>query len=143
MRTTTKLVAALSVVALLGVGLAAAQDASDTTDPSASAGDGGGNASGPAHQHQGWLAKLRARLAFWHKHPVQAMDKVCDGNMTVDECKALVKDKLQELKGKVQAKAQQLYEQCLAKRSKDYCDGRLDQFKADHPRLYGNQTTQA
>lgn len=136
MRTTTKtLIAAVSVVALLGVGLAAAESPSTTTDPAA---DGSGS---PA-QHQGWLAKLRAHLRFFHKHPAAAIEKVCDGNMTVDECKALIQDKVQELKGKVQQKAEQAYEQCLTTKSKDYCDGRLDQFKADHPRLYGNQTAE-
>lgn len=135
MRTSTQtLIAVASVVAFLGVGLASAEAPSNTTDPAA---DGSGTG---APQHQGWLAKLRAHLRFFHRHPAAAMEKACDGNMTVDECKALLKDKVQELKDKVQQKAEQAYEQCLTKRSKDYCDGRLDQFKADHPRLYGNQT---
>ena len=86
------------------------------------------------------ITALRAHLRFWHRHPAAAIAKTCDGNMTVDECQALLKDKLQDLKDKVQQAAQKKYEECLQQKSKDYCDGRLDQFKADHPRVYGNAT---
>jgi len=134
MRTTTTLIALASVAALLGVATLAAAQPSTTNDSPQSA-------SGAEHgKHIGWLAKLRAHLRFWHKHPAQAIEKACDGNMTVDECKALLKDKLQDLKDKVQQAAQKKYEECLQQKSKDYCDGRLDQFKADHPRVYGNAT---
>jgi hypothetical protein len=134
MRTTTKtLIAAVSVVALLGVGVAAAETPSTTTDQT-----GAGSASPAGHESR--LHKLLARFHFAQKHPWAAIDKVCDGNITVSECKDLLKQKVQDAKGKVQQAAQARYEKCLESRSQDYCDGRLDQFKADHPRVYGNQT---
>lgn len=134
--TTTTLIAALSVVALLGVGVAAAATTSTTTDPS-------GANSGSPQEHQGWLQKLRAHFRFFHKHPWAAIDKVCDGNVTINECKALMKEKVQDLKANVRKAAEKRYDQCLQSRSKDYCDGRYDEFKADHPGIYGRDPAPA
>src|ERR1051326_3294937 len=138
MRTTTKwMTAVVAVAALLGVGLAAAQPpSSDGSDASAPGHAGDSHGQG---KHLGWWAKLKARLHWFHRHPAAAMQKVCDGNMTVDECAAYLKAKVADLKAKVQQAAEKKSEACLQQKSKDYCDGRLDQFKADHPRIYGNQ----
>jgi hypothetical protein len=119
MLTTTKwTLAALSAVALVGAAAAATPQGQSTT--------------------ASFKEDLRAHLAAFHKRPVAAIDKVCDDNVTWGDCKLLLKEKAAELRGRIQDKADERYQECLEKRSQDYCDGRLDQFKADHPKVYGN-----
>lgn len=119
MLTTTKwTLAALSAVALLGVAAAATPQGKETT---------------------GSLREdLMAHLKAFHKRPVAAIDQVCDDGITWGECKELLKEKADEMHAQVQAKAEERYQECLESNSQDYCDGRLDQFKAEHPHAYGD-----
>lgn len=117
MLTTTKwTLAALSAVALVGVAAAATPQGQETTDS--------------------LKERLHAHLKAFHKNPVQSIDKVCDDNVTWGECKALLKEKADEVRAKIQQQAEARYQECLESHSQDYCDGRLDQFKAGHPRVY-------
>ena len=119
MLTTTKwTLAALSAVALVGVAAAATPQGQSTT------------------------ASLRESLAGhfreFHRSPVQSIDKVCDDDITWGECKELLREKVEEVHARIRAEAEARYQECLEENSQDYCDGRLDQFKAQHPRVYGD-----
>ena len=119
MMTTTKwTLAALSAVALLGVAAAATPEGQDTTDS--------------------LRDRIRDHFKAFHRNPVASIDKVCDDNVTWGECKELLKEKVEEAHAQVRAKAEARYQECLESHSPDYCDGRLDQFKAEHPRAYGD-----
>jgi hypothetical protein len=119
MRTTTKwTLAALSAIALIGVAAAATPEGQQTTD--------------------GAARNLRDHFRAFHAHPVAAIDKVCDDNITWGECKELLKEKRDEARAQAQERADERYAKCLESNSQDYCDGRLDQFKASHPRLSGD-----
>lgn len=119
MLTTTKwTLAALSAVALVGVAAAATPQGQETTDS--------------------LRERVHAHLKAFHRDPVASIDKVCDDDVTWGECKELLRRKVEEAHAEIRAKADERYQQCLESHSQEYCDGRLDQFKAGHPRVYGD-----
>lgn len=106
MRTSTKWIAALSVVALAGVGVVAAQ--STTSDSSG----------GPG----GWF-----RQRGPPGPPAHAIFALCDDNITVGECKELLQAKAEERRAEVYAK-------CVERHSEEFCDELKEATQERHGR---------